>query len=186
MNEVLKAIHNRRSIRSYGPRQLAEKDLWEILKAAIVAPNGMNQQKWHFSVIQDKALLDKMVDIIKENVLKSGNEFLIQRVKSPGYHTFYHAPTLVLISADKQADFTHVDCGAAAQNIALAAESLGIGSCLIASSGLLFASREGEQMSSDLGIPDGYQHIISVALGYADADRPAMPHRNEDVFSHIE
>jgi nitroreductase len=75
--------------------------LQQILNAALYAPNAMNQQKWHFTVIQNKHLLDRMVDIIKQNELNSGDEFLEKRAISPKYHTFYHAPTVILISAEE-------------------------------------------------------------------------------------
>ncbi|WP_312284050.1 nitroreductase family protein, partial [Candidatus Igneacidithiobacillus taiwanensis] len=71
--------------------------------------------------------LDGMVATIKENMLQSGMEFLKTMAGNPGYHTFYHAPTVIMISADQNAQFASIDCGAAAQNITLAA-ALGIGS----------------------------------------------------------
>jgi nitroreductase len=185
MNETLDTILKRRSIRSYSDKKISDADMQALLNAALHAPNARNQQIWHFSVLQGRDQMDKMVEIIKENMKNSGDEFLMQRSSDPNYHTFYHAPAVVLISADKNANHRMVDCGAAAQNIALAAESLGIGSCLIASSGLLFASDKGLAMQKDLGIPEGYEHILCVALGYASGDRPETPARNKEVVQYI-
>ena len=184
-NEALRVICNRRSVRQYKAKQIADGELNQILDAALSAPNAMNQQKWHFTVIQDKVMLEKMVAIIKENMVNSGNEMLATRASIPGYHTFHNAPTVILISADDKAKFVQIDCGAAAQNIALAAESLTIGSCIITSSAFLFSSEKGEEMRKKLGIPHGYSHVCTVALGYKEGANPVAPPRNENVINYI-
>jgi nitroreductase len=186
MNELVKIICNRRSIRQYKAKQITDADLTQILDAALAAPSAMNQQKWHFTVIQDKVMLDKMVAIIKENMINSGNDMLANRASVPGYNTFHNAPTVILISADDKAKFVQIDCGTAAQNIALAAESLLLGSCIITSSAYLFASAKGEELRNKLGIPRGYSHVCSVALGYKEGANPVAPPRNESVINYIQ
>ena len=99
LNETLQIIQQRRSVRKYKPEQIKDSELQAILQAAIYAPSAINQQKWHFSVIQNKDLLDQMVVIIKENLLNSGNEQLAKRAQI-GLHPFHHAPTLIIISGD--------------------------------------------------------------------------------------
>jgi nitroreductase len=183
-NETLEVIRHRRSIRKYKPEQIADAELQLMLDAAIYAPNAMNQQKWHFTVIQNKKILDDMVNIIKENIMKSGIEFLVEKAKSPDYHTFYNAPTVILISGDSNANNIQIDCGLAAQNITLSAESLNIGSCVITSSAFLFASEKGKELKKVLGIPDGYNHICTIAIGYKD-EQPEVPPRNRNVFNYV-
>lgn len=185
MNETLKVINNRRSIRKYQAKQIPDAELQAILQAALLAPNGRNLQKWHFTVIQNKDMLDRMVVTIKENIMNSDNEFLKERASSPDYHTFYHAPTAILISGQEKIHTIQIDCGAAAENIALAAASLNIGSCLLTSPGILFASAEGREFKKALGIPDGYNHVCSVALGYIDGDNPTPPPKNKDVVNYL-
>ena len=51
MNEALRVICNRRSVRQYKAKQITDIELNQILDAALSAPNAMNQQKWHFTVI---------------------------------------------------------------------------------------------------------------------------------------
>jgi nitroreductase len=186
MNEVVRVICNRRSVRQYKSKQITDADLNQILDAALSAPNAMNQQKWHFTVIQDKVMIDRIVAIIKENMIKSGIDLLATRASIPGYQTFHNAPTVILISADDKSKFVQIDCGAAAQNIALAAESLLIGSCIITSSAFLFASEKGEEMRNKLGIPRGYSHVCSVALGYKEGANPVAPPRNDNVINYIQ
>jgi len=184
MNETLKAIKNRRSIRKYKAEQIGDADLQAIMEAAIYAPSAMNQQKWHFTVIQNRETLVKMAEMIKQNMLKSGIEFLAERAKSPDFNVFYKAPTVVIITADEKAHFTEFDCGAAAENIALAAESLNTGSCIIGLTSFLFEAGKADEIKKELGIPARYKFIISVALGYKDIEPPAPP-RNKDVINYI-
>ena len=57
--DVLQAISNRRSHRSYKEEQLTEERLSAILKAGLESPSARNHQPWHFSVVQDKALISR-------------------------------------------------------------------------------------------------------------------------------
>ncbi|MDF2592581.1 MAG: nitroreductase family protein, partial [Clostridia bacterium] len=71
MNETLKNIKNRRSVRAYQAEQIKEEELQMILEAGIYAPNARNQQSWHFTVIQSKELLDRMSKAVQEEYKKS-------------------------------------------------------------------------------------------------------------------
>ena len=184
-NTTLAVIRNRRSIRQYKTRQITDSELNAMLEAALFAPTAMNQQKWHFTIVQSKSVLAKMDFITKENKLNSNIPILAKSAASDDYHTYYRAPTVVIISGEQDARFIEMDCAAAAQNIALAAESLGIGSCIMTSAGFLFASAKGQEMKHELGIPEGYEHMCSIALGYKGADSVTVPPRNREVFSYI-
>ena len=70
------------------------------------------------------------------------------------------------------------------QNMALAAESHKVGTCVITSSEFLFASNK-EKVREMLGVPERYDHICTIALGYIDREKPAMPQRNMDVINYI-
>ncbi len=122
MNETLAVIERRRSIRKYKPEQISGLELEAILEAAIWAPNAMNQQKWHFTVIQNKDRLQKITDAAREN-MESGPEFMAKRASALDFSPFFHAPTVIVISGDSKARFVQLDCALAAENIALAAES---------------------------------------------------------------
>ena len=92
---------------------------------------------------------------------------------------------MILITVDEQARFTELDCGAASENIALAAESLNIGSCIIGMAGFLFSSEKADEIKKELRIPEGNKFIISVALGYKDIENPPVPPKNKDVINYI-
>ena len=92
MNEVMKTILSRRSIRKYEQRQLEEQDLQEILKAGSFAPSAMNQQSWHFTVIQSREVIDSIAAAAGK-ALGRGEPFT----------PFYNAPTLVLAFGQEDA-----------------------------------------------------------------------------------
>lgn len=185
MNKTIRVIKSRRSIRKYRAEQIKESDLQGILECAIYAPSATNRQKWHFSVVQDPKMLQRMVEIIRKNIPVYGSEFIKKRLAdNPDYNPFYNAPTVVLITAPENLPLSQIDCALAAQNMVLAAESLNLGSCIIASSGYLFATAEGRELGKELGVPEGYSHICAVLLGYKD-ENPAAPARNRDAFSYI-
>jgi nitroreductase len=99
MNETLKTIESRRSIRRYRQEQIADAELEQIINAAIYAPSAVNQQKWRFTVIQNKEMLDRMVGIIKTNIISANAGFLAQRAVLPDYNTFSTPPRSYLFRA---------------------------------------------------------------------------------------
>lgn len=183
MNEVLNVIKNRRSIRKYLPRQIKEEDLNMIIESAIYAPSAHNDQPWHFTVIQNKDLIQKISDKSKELMAESEIDWMKKMALNPDTNLTYNAPTLIIVSGNKTATAPLVDCSAAIQNMLLTAESLGIGSVWI---GLIkfFFSLEDEVKK--LGIPNGYDPYYGVALGYKLHDQKSItPERNLNVVNYI-
>lgn len=155
-NEVLENIKSRRSVRTYTERQVSVGDLNLILEAAAYAPSGMNFQTWHFTAIQNAAVLTELNEKIKGAFAKSDDPHLQERGHSETYCCYYHAPTLVIVSNEPTRWWAPMDCACALQNIFLAAKSLGIGSCWI----------------NQFGIPENHRVYGCAALGYAPADAP--------------
>lgn len=79
--------------------------------------------------------------------------------------------------------FVDIDCALAAEKILIAAKSLGPSSHIMSMTELLFASWNGEELSKSLGVPDPYQHISMIALGYEDELQPVRP-RRKDVINY--
>ena len=75
MNQVIEAILSRRSVRSFTEEPLKKEDLEIIAKAASYAPSGMTQQSWHFTVLTDKAKIQKLADAIAEVLGRDGYNF---------------------------------------------------------------------------------------------------------------
>lgn len=185
MNEVLETIKQRRSIRKYEDRQIEDEVLDTIMDAAVFAPSAENQQKWHFSIIQDKALLKKIFQITRKNMIDSNISFLVKLAKREDHQIYYGAPTVVLVSGEENTRFVEMDCAASAQNIALSAQSMGVSSCIMTSDRYLFESDDGRSMKKKLGIPENYKHICSICLGYSNEAELTVPPRNREVLNVI-
>lgn len=191
MNQVLEVIKNRRSIRKYLPDQIKGEELEAILEAAQYAPSARNDQPWHFTVIQDPLLIEYMSKEAKRSMKKSGENWLVNIGNSERYHVFHHAPTVIVVSGEIGATEPLVDCSAATQNILIAAEALGIGSCWIGLARFFFTNKSfGEKYSAlpervnELGIPFGYQPFFAVTLGYKDQEVRAPP-RKPNLVNYI-
>lgn len=186
MNQTIALIQERRSVRSFQPIQIKEDELQAILSTAICAPTSVNQQKYHFTVLQNLELIHKIDDIIKQRMSNSPVEFLRNQAALPGYAPLHHAPTVIFITSAHDAEYPAIDCALAAENMVIAAASLGIASCVTTSSFFLFDSEAGLEIRSELGIPEGNDYVIALALGYP-TENLVLPPRNRktDVFNFI-
>lgn len=183
MNEVLETIKNRRSIRRYLPEQIKDEELEILLEAAVYAPTGHNDQPWHFTVVQNKELIDEMSVEIKKIMANLPIDWIAKMGKSERLHVFYNAPTVIMVSAKKEGAATPlIDCSAAVQNILLAAESIGIGSCWIGFAKFFFQDPENLKK---LDIPEGYEPHFAVSLGYKSLYDNLAPERNSNVVNYI-
>jgi len=183
MNQVLQTIKSRRSIRKYLPEQLKDAELQAILEAGAYAPSAHNEQSWHFTVIRNKELLDRMSSKAKKLMAAQETDWVKTMGTNKLFHVFYHAPVVIVVSMRKSAMSPMVDCSAAIENMLLAAESLDIGSCWIGLARYYFSIRE---ELPRLKIPEGYEPCYAVTLGYKD-QRPskALP-RKEGAVSYID
>lgn len=185
MNEVIKTIMKRRSIRSYTQQQIEDDKLQTILDAGLYAPSAMNQQSWHFTVVQNKEMIQKINETCKGIFLKSGIKNYEERAKSDNFDLFYNAPTLIIVSGDKNNITPQIDCAVAIENMFLVAESINIGSCWIHGVTTLSNSEEGSALIKELGIPDGYCIFGSGVFGYKGADSPDAAPRKEHTVNII-
>lgn len=182
MNGVIESIKSRRSIRKYCSEQINDEELEMILESAIYAPSGGNDQPWHFTVIQNKELIDEMNRECKKAMVDVPVEWIAKMGKSKQLHIFYNAPTVVVISGKEDATSPLPDCCAAIQNMLLAAETMDIGSCWIGLARFFF---EKEENIEKLRIPKGYKPYYGVSLGYKSSENNKAPERNKDVVNYI-
>ncbi|MCR4436793.1 MAG: nitroreductase family protein [Clostridiales bacterium] len=185
MNDVLKCIMSRRSIRAYKPEQIKEEELQAIVQAGLYAPSAGNQQSWHFTVIQNPGVIDKITRTLKAAFLKSDNERFRQMAANEKFSVFYNAPTVIIVSGDEKAMMPQQDSAAAVENMLLAAASLNIGSCWIGMTGFLFSTEEGKALTKELGIPEGYKPLNTIVLGYKAAADPSPAPRKENLVNYI-
>jgi nitroreductase len=156
-NQVLSTIKQRSSARAYSTEELTQSELEAILNAGLMAPTGMNRREIHFSVVKgDHPVL---AELDEEKRRLRGQE------KQP-HNFYYEAPILILLSAEDEFKWSTLDAGIAVQNMALAAESLGLGSLII---GCIYDALHGEKkeyFSHKLQIPEGYSFQIALAVGH--------------------
>jgi len=195
MNSILEVIKSRRSIRKYLPDQLKDDELDSIIEAGTYAPSGHNCQPWHFTVIQNKETIEYINETIKQQMKLSSQESITKMGSSKLYHVFHHAPTIIIVSGDKNAEspiplaanrlsYTPlVDCAASIQNMMLTAESLNIGSCWIGIVNFFFELSDVKK----LVIPLNYQPYFAITLGYKDpaAIKLIASQRKTDVIKYI-
>ncbi|RLC78184.1 MAG: hypothetical protein DRI61_10255 [Chloroflexi bacterium] len=156
LNEVEKAIRERRSIRAYRDEAVPEEVLRRVLEAARWAPSAVNSQPWHFVVVREGKGRD---------FLSSHSRFLFVRNKH-----IAEAPVVIIICGDpRRSRWFREDCALAGANIMLAAHSLGLGTCWI---GLFDA----EAIKERFGIPKHLEIVGLITLGYPE-EIPSPPSR---------
>jgi nitroreductase len=182
MNQTIKTIKNRRSVRQYLPEQIKDSELDEILDAAIYAPTGHNDQPWHFTVIQNPDLIDEINIGAKKVMASMDMDWISKLGQMENFHIFHRAPTVVIVSGRKDATTPLVDCSAAVQNMLLAAESMDIGSCWIGFAKFYFMNPENQKKFK---IPEENDVHFGVSIGYKVRENSKAPERNKNVITHF-
>ncbi|MGA2225488.1 MAG: nitroreductase [Syntrophobacteraceae bacterium] len=172
MNETIKTLMERRSIRKFKPAQIKEEELNTILDAGMYAPSGANQQSALFVVIQDKETLKK---------LSAMNAAVLGKDIDP----YYGAPTLILVFADKSKVTPIEDASLALGNMFNAAASLGIGSCWVHRARQMFETQEGKDLLKKWGVTGDYVGVGSCILGYADCEHPKAAPRKDNFVIRV-
>ena len=154
MNEVIKNMEERRSVRGYKPDMIRKEDLDTIIEAGTYAATGMGMQSPIIIAVTNKELRDK---------LSKMNAEIMGSKADP----FYGAPVVLVVLADKNKP-THVYDGSLVMgNLMLAAADLGLGSCWIHRAKEEFESEEGKGILKALGVEGDYEGIGHCVLGYA-------------------
>ncbi len=174
-NETLKLIASRRSHRAYESTPLTEEQLSALLDAAVASPSAVNRQPWHFVVVRDAALIDAMDAEVHNTVMKREESARSPRFLDPAFHVFYHAPCVIFILGKKNSIWTQLDCGIAVENIALAAESIGLGSVILGMPRDAFAGDRKQEFLSALNAAEDEEFAIAIAVGTPTDTKPAHP-----------
>ena len=162
------AIYSLRAIRRIKPDQIPDMDLWTILDAARQAPNGSNQQDWHFIVMRDPEVKRKFGTIYRKAWWAKRNdagffnpEDLPGHFKSPMglADVIGESPVIVLVCATSSGFRESVI--PATQNLLLSARALGIGGTITS----LHAS-VADDVRELLEIPESVDVVYCVPLGY--------------------
>ena len=200
-NEVITCIKGRRSVRSYTDIAITKENVDTIITAGKYAPSAENRQPWKFIIISDKKTIDDLSKEVKQqihNVMAhrrkwkrrfpeaSNNEtafFLNTIASSQQDIIFFNAPLIILIITDNLV-FNDESCAAAAQNMMIAAWSLGIGSCWIGFAKFLELNID---VMHRLGVPEGYHISACIVFGYAEhVSKASLRKPTADIIRWIE
>ena len=175
MNEIIKAMLERRSCRKFKAEMPKKEDLRQIVEAGLFAANGKGGQSAIILVITNKEIRDKLADVNR----KIGGW-------PEGFDPFYGAPVVFVVLADKNW-ITHVyDGSLAIGNMLLAAHSLGLGSIWIHRAKEEFEMAEWKELLKSLGAEGEWEGIGHCAVGYVEGELPQAAKRKDGRVFWVE
>lgn len=174
MNEMIQCIMNRRSTRKFLPEQISPEQIRVLEDAALAAPTGMNRRELRFTFIQNLETIERINRVCHETLAaREGGQTSLDRLKErKTTSVFYGAPLVILISA-APTGWEHVDAGIGVQNLTLAAEALGLGSCIIGMIRNVFDRDNPLNLNEEFSFTDGEEFRIAVAIGHKGMDKEA-------------
>ena len=164
-------IKSRRSARNYLDKPVERDKIMACLEAARLAPSAVNSQPWHFVVVDDKKLKDRLCQEAFSGIY-AVNSFARK------------APVLVAVVSERDRFLTRIsewfrdtrfyliDIGISCEHFVLQAEELGLGTCWIG----WFNEKA---VKKSLKIPDSKKVDVLLTLGYSDGNRPVAGHDRE-------
>lgn len=168
--EVMTAIKNRRSVRRFKKDPVSEEDLQTVLEAARWAPSWANTQCWRFIVIKHQTVKEQLAEAFSP--------------KNPAYAALKEAPVVIAVCAQSglsgfykgmpstlRGDLFLFDTALAVENLALAAQTLGLSTVMIGAFDHQAAARV-------LRVPPAVEVVMVMPLGFAQETPPA-PWRQE-------
>lgn len=167
-NPVIETIMARRSVRKYKDVTVEREKLEKIVECGVNAPNGMNRQPWEVRVVTNGADIAAVSEAFKKaNPAMAGDA---------GFkNMFRNAPAVIFIASPKDGS-GQVDCGLMGENMILAAQSMGLGTCCLGGPiAFLKSSPEAAAFVEKLAIPDDYQLLYAIGVGYPDETPEAKP-----------
>jgi len=181
--DVNEAIVGRRSTREYTAQAVDEQTIRELIDAAVHAPSAVNQQPWMFTVVRDQSLLDRISREAKYHLLATmpaggHSEHFRSLLTDPNFHIFYHAPALILISANAPSPWIIEDCALAAENLMLTAHAHRLGTCWIGFAQSFLNTPEGREI---LGLPPAWVPVAPIIVGHPKAVPASVPRKEAEI-----
>jgi nitroreductase len=153
--DAIEAILTRRSVRKYTSAPVPNEAIEKILTAAMYAPSAGNEQPWHFVVIRDREVLDKIPDI------------------HPYASMVFMASVAIVVCGDvsleKNTGFWAQDCSAATQNLLVAANAIGLGTVWV---GIYPVADRVHEFRKLLNLPETVFPFALIPVGYPDGKAP--------------
>lgn len=173
MNEILKSMKTRRSVRRFKSDPVPVEFIQQVLEAGQFAASGHDRQPWIFVAVTNRDVIARLTEV--------NASFFDMPVKDP----FYGAPVVIVVLAKKSVPTYLNDGTLALGNMMLAAHSLGLGSCWINRAKQEFELPEWQNWLAEIGVdaPEEYEGIGHCALGFVDGELPqARPRKESRIF----
>lgn len=173
MNEVMKALLTRRSVRKYKADKVPREVLDQIMEAGMYAPSAKNRQPWLILCVTNEAMIDRMARLNAE----------VMGMKKEENDPFYGAPAVLVVLAKKDVPTRVYDGSLVMGNLMNAAHAMGLGSCWINRAYEVFESDAGKEILRELGVTEEYEGVGNCILGYIDGPvRDAAPRQTRVVY----
>lgn len=177
---MIKSIEMRRSIRKYKDEAVADADILQLIESARLAPSGSNTQPWHFIVVKDKSVKQRVAEVShNQKWMVAAPVFIVciadirSRIKEES--------KLILDENSSEEEVKQIirDTSIATEHILLTAASLGLGSCWVA----WFTQNE---IRPVLNIPSDKYVVGIITLGYANEQPAPRPRKKMEEILHYE
>ena len=168
MNEAIKNILERRSVRKFSDKQIPKEELDLIIKAGLYAPSAMNKQTWKFTVLTKSEDIQELAKAVEKQLGREG-------------YDMYKPTVLIIPSNERESKYGRDDNACALENIFLAAWSLGIGSVWINQLHGICDEPEIRALLDKYGIPADHIVFGMAALGYSAETEPRVVERVGEV-----
>ena len=178
MADLMDIIKKRRSIRRYQDKEVPPEILDQILESIRWSPSWANTQCWEVIVVKDQGMREKLQATFPDT--------------NPAYKAVSQAPVVLVLCAKqeragfykgqastKHGDWLMFDLGIATQTLCLVAHDLGVGTVI---TGVF----DHDKVKGLLGVPDGYEVVSTIPLGYAAKDSTAPKRREVSEYAHYE
>jgi nitroreductase len=188
MNEALKNIYGRASVRKYKEEKVPDDVIREILKAGFHAANGLNRQAVRFVVVENRQLINKYnkqaIKLFAEMMRSFGqpDPVVEKMVEDPKSDIFYGAPALLFVYTDPTAVSPAEDGLLAAGNMMLAAHSMGYGTCFI---GFAIGLGNDPEFRNECNVPEGYGYHACLILGKPEGDIENRPRSEVKILKWV-
>ncbi|MBS3758785.1 MAG: nitroreductase family protein [Desulfobacterales bacterium] len=176
MQDLMTVLKERRSIRNYEDKDVADDKLQTILEAVQWSPSWANTQCWEVVVIKDDAVKEKVLEAVPS--------------ANPASKSITRAPVLLALCAKlgtsgyfkeqvttKFGDWYMFDLGIASQSICLAAHAVGLGTVIVG----LF---DHDKAKAAINVPEGYELVALIPVGYPSKVPSAPKRKAPEAFTH--
>ncbi len=182
---LMEAISRRSSVRSYSPGRLDQTTIRALLAAAVRAPTAVHLEPWVFAIVQDSSALKRLSDRAKPLFLEEARRTHLDRgghtldmFANPDFNMFYNAGTLIIICGKPMGPFVVADCWLAAENLILAACSMGLGTCVI---GAAIPALNTADVKAEFGIPNELTVVAPIIVGVPSGETPPTTRKEPKI-----